>query len=172
MRYRKKIKLIALDWRWFTLISWCQMNRLGHSSSVMHNVEGKTHKHLEELKIMSRKYILFWHFLMKYFQITWVDIHIFLNKNDNTPILQTCLTLCWSCLCSIVGYLVDPLWFWVLRVKNQKTLPSSWVGRNLIFFLIGFFSTFVTVMTFWKCYWTHKFCVDSRYEIISFWCSR
>jgi hypothetical protein len=54
--YCVKTKLIALDWQWETLISWCQMNRLGHSSSVMHNVEGKTHKLLEILKTMSRKH--------------------------------------------------------------------------------------------------------------------
>ena len=35
--------------------SSCQINRLGHSSSVMHNVEGKTHKLLEKLKRASRK---------------------------------------------------------------------------------------------------------------------
>ena len=29
---------------------------------------------------------------MKYFQITWVDIHISININDNTSILHTCLT--------------------------------------------------------------------------------
>ena len=29
--YCVKIKLIALDWQWVTLISWCQMNRDGHS---------------------------------------------------------------------------------------------------------------------------------------------
>ena len=138
-----KIKLIALDWQWVTLISWCQMNRLVHSSPVMHNVEGKTHKLLEKLKITSKKYTYIWHFLMKYFQITWVDIHISLNKNDNTPIVHMCLNLVWSCLCSIAGYLADPLWFWVLRVRNQKTLPSSYVDRNFIFFRkIGFLATF------------------------------
>ena len=131
--YCVKIKLIALDWQWVTLISWCQMNRLGHSSPVMHIVEGKTHKLLEKLKITSRKYTKFQHFFMKYFQITWVDINISRNKNDNTPILHKCLTSCWSCLCSIAGYLADPVWFWVLRVKNQKTLPSSQVHRKLKF---------------------------------------
>ena len=38
-----------------TLISWCQINRLGHSSSVMHNVEGKTQTLLEKLKITTKK---------------------------------------------------------------------------------------------------------------------
>ena len=151
--YCVKIKLIALDWQWVTLIYWCQMNRLGHSSSVMHNVEGKTHKLLEILKITSKKYTYFQQFLMKYFEITWVDIHISLNKNGKTPILHTCLTSCWSCLCSIAGYLVGPLWFLVLRVKNQKTLPSSRVHRKLNFFEKNwFFATFLTVMTVWKCY--------------------
>ena len=26
------------------MISWCKMNRVGHSSPVMHEVEGKAHK--------------------------------------------------------------------------------------------------------------------------------
>ena len=34
--YCVKIKLIALDWQWVTLISWCQMNRDGHSFPVKH----------------------------------------------------------------------------------------------------------------------------------------
>ena len=109
--YCVKIKLIVLDWQWVTLISWCQMNCDGHSSPVMHNVEGKKHKLLAKLKIMSEKYTKFWNILMKYFQITWVDIRISLNKNDNTPILHTCMTLFLSCFCFIAGYLVDPLWF-------------------------------------------------------------
>ena len=131
--YCVKIKLIALNLQWVTLISWCQMNRLGHSSPVFNNTEGKTQKLLKKLKITSRKCTYFWLFLMKYFQITWVDICISLNENNNTPILHTCLTPCWSCLCSIAGYLVDRLWFCFLRVKNQKARPSSWVDRNLNF---------------------------------------
>ena len=129
--YCIKIKLIGPDWQLVTLISWCQVNRLSHSSQVMHKVEGRTHKLLEKLKIMSKKKTLVGHFLMKYFQITWVDIRISLNKNDNTPILHTCLSSCWSFLFSIAGYLEDPLWFWVLRVKNQTTILSNWVDRNL-----------------------------------------
>ena len=41
--YCVMIKLIALDWQWVTLISWCQINRLGHTSPVMHKIVGKTH---------------------------------------------------------------------------------------------------------------------------------
>ena len=62
--YCMKVKLIALDWQWVTLITWCQMNRRGHSSPVMHTVEGKTHTILEKLKITSEKPTLFWHFFV------------------------------------------------------------------------------------------------------------
>ena len=78
--YCVKIKLIALEWQWVTLISWCQMNHLGHSSRVMHKLEGKTHNIFEKLKITSQKSTLFGHFVVKYFQITCVDIWFFLNK--------------------------------------------------------------------------------------------
>ena len=104
--YCVKIKLIALDWQWVTLISWCQMNCLGHRSPVMHKVEGKTHTIMEKFKITSGKSTLFWKKFVKYFQITCVDIWISLNKNDNTPILHTCLTSCWSCLCTTTGHSV------------------------------------------------------------------
>ena len=47
------------------------------------------------------------------------------GENNNTPILHTCLTLCWSCHHSTTGHSVVPLLFWVVRVKKQKTLVSS-----------------------------------------------
>ena len=87
--YCVRIKLLALDWQWVTLISWWQMNRLGHSSPVMHKVGGKTHTMLEKLKIMSGKSTLFCHLFVKYSHITCVDIWISLNKNNYTPILYT-----------------------------------------------------------------------------------
>jgi hypothetical protein len=104
-KYCVKTKLIALDWQWLTLRSWCQMNRNGHSSPVKHKVEGKPHKILEKLKITSGKSTLFGHFCVKYFQITCVNICISLNTNDNTSIFHTCLTSSWSCLRSTAGYL-------------------------------------------------------------------
>ena len=108
--YWVKIKLIALDWQWVTLISWGQMNRLGHSSSVMYNVEGKTHQLLEILKITSRKYTEFQKMLMKYFQITWVDIHISLNKNVNTPIPLYPYTHVWHCVDLVFALLLAIWW--------------------------------------------------------------
>ena len=66
--YCVKIKLIALDWEWVTLISWCQMNRLVHSSLVMHKVDAKTHTILEKLKITSGKSTLFCLFLWSIFR--------------------------------------------------------------------------------------------------------
>ena len=108
MSYRKSItKVIALDWQWVTLRSWCHMNRNSHSSLVKHNVEGKTHKVLETLKIMSGKSTFFGHFFVKYFQVTCVHICVSPNTNYITPILHTHLTLCWSYLRSSDWY----LWF-------------------------------------------------------------
>ena len=49
--------------------------------------------------MMSGKSALYGHFFVKFFQITCVHICIYLNTNENTPILHTCLTLsslyCW-----------------------------------------------------------------------------
>ena len=103
-----------------TMISCCQMNCLGHSSPVMHKVEGKTHTILEKLKIMSGKSTLFWNFFVEYFHITCVDIWISLNKNNNTTILHTCLTSCWSCLFSTTSHLVVTFFGGVVRVKKKN----------------------------------------------------
>ena len=143
-------KLIALDWQWVTLTFWCQINRNGHSSPVMHKVEGKTHNILEKMKITSGKSTLFWYFNVKCFQITCVDICISLNKNDNTTILHKCLILCSSCLCSTARYLVVALWFLVMRVKKQKTKASSWFHKKLNFSEKYDFWQFL-----WKS-WAHK----------------
>ena len=62
--YCVKRKHIALDWQWVTLISWCQMNRLGHSSQVMHKVNI-----FKKLKITSPKSNLFGLFLRSIFLI-------------------------------------------------------------------------------------------------------
>ena len=47
--YCMKTKLIALDWLWGTMLSWCQKICYLQSSSVMHSVEAWTHKSLEKL---------------------------------------------------------------------------------------------------------------------------
>ena len=116
-KYCVKTKVIALEWQWVTLRSWCQMNRNGHSSQIKHKVYGKPHKILEKLKIMSGKSTLFGHFL---WSISCVHICISLNTNDITPILYTCLTLYWSYLRSTGGYLVILLLFWVVPVKKES----------------------------------------------------
>ena len=46
--YFLKTKIIALDWIWVTLWSWCQMNRNGHSFPVKHHVGGKHQENLEK----------------------------------------------------------------------------------------------------------------------------
>ena len=145
--YCVKIKLIALDWQWVTLISWCQMNRLGHSSPVMHKVEGKTHNILEKLKIMSGKSTLFWHFFVKYFQITCVDIWISLNTNNNTPILHTCMTLYWSCLCSTTSHSV---------VKFVFLGCGSVKARNYSVKLVSLKVKLFRKIYFWPLLWQYR----------------
>ena len=66
--YCVKTKVIALGWLWVTLISWCQMNRNGHSSPVQHKVEVKPYKIFEKLKITYRKSTLFGHFFWGIFR--------------------------------------------------------------------------------------------------------
>ena len=117
--YCVKTKIIALDWQWVTLRSWCQMNRNGHRSPVKHKVEGKPHKILEKLKITSGKSTLFGHFFVKQFQITCVHICIYPNTNDNTLILHTCLTLPWCCVCSTASYDDSALVLGRASKKNQ-----------------------------------------------------
>ena len=88
-----------------------------------------------KLKITSGKSIIFGHFFKKYFKVTCVHICISLNTNDIAPILHTCLTWCWSCLCSTAGYLVFLLGFLVPRVKKKKNKSIKLVSREGNFFL-------------------------------------
>ena len=132
--YCVKTKVIALDWQWVTLRSWCQMNHNGQSSPVKNRVEGKPHQILGKIMITSGKSTLFGHFLVKYFEVTCVHICISLDTNDITPKLHTCLTSCWSCLCFTARYLVVLVWFWVVRLKKKKTRASSWFQGNVNFF--------------------------------------
>ena len=130
---------------------WCQMNRLGHSSPAMHKVEGKTHTILEKLKITSGKSTLFWYLVVKYFQITCVDILISLNKNNNTPILHTCLTLCWSCLCSTTGHSVVKFFLGgCASAKVKKTIASSWFHRKLNFLEKSIFGHYYDIIGYIK----------------------
>ena len=66
--YCVKTKVIAMDWQWVTLRSWCQMNPNGHSSPVKHKVDGKPQTIFEKLKIMSGKSTFFGHFLWSIFR--------------------------------------------------------------------------------------------------------
>ena len=116
--YCGKTKLIALDWRWVTLIPWCHKMCDVHSSPVMHNVEGKTIKLLEKLKVLSWKYI---EDFLKHILRSSVFASIFLfNKKHNTLILHTCLTSCWSCLCNTAFHSLIPAWFRFVRLKKQN----------------------------------------------------
>ena len=119
--YCVETKLIALDWQWVTLTFWCQMNRNGHSSPVMHKVEGKTHEILEKMKITSGKSTLFWYFIVKCFQITCVDICFFLLIKIIIPLYFTNV---WFCVPLVFALLLGIWWllfgFWSCAWKSKK----------------------------------------------------
>ena len=123
--YCVKSKVIALDWQWVTLRSWCQMNRNGYSSPFKHKVEGKPHKILEKLNIMSGKWTLFGHFLWSIFRSP-VLTSVFL-------LIQIALSLYfkhfWLCVDLVFALLLDNWWFCFLlghASEKEKTRASSW----------------------------------------------
>ena len=105
--YCVKTKVIALDWQWVTLRSWCQMNRNGHSSPVKHKVEGKQKNILEKLMITSGKSTFFGHFFVKYFRSP-VFTSVFLLIQMIKPLYFTHV---WLCVDLIFALLMDIWWF-------------------------------------------------------------
>jgi hypothetical protein len=72
-----------------------------------------------------------------------INIRMSLYKNNNTPIFHTCLTSCWSCLCSTTGHLVVHILGGVVEVKNRKkNIVSSWFHRKLNFLEKSIFGHF------------------------------
>ena len=133
------------------------MNCNGHSPPVKHKVDGKPHKILEKLKITSAKSTFFCKKFCEVFFVTCVHICISLNTNDITPILLTCLTLCWSYLWSTGWYLVILLLFWVVPMKKKKTRASSLFQGKVIFFENLIFNHFYeSYWDFLKWYSSHK----------------
>ena len=105
-----------LDWQWWTLKFWCQMNCDGHSSPVMH----------KKLKITSGKSLLLWYFLWNIFSS---PVRLYYN----TTILHKCVILCWSCLHSNDNYLEVSLWFWVVGMKKKKKNNSIKFSKKIDF---------------------------------------
>ena len=105
--YCVKTKVIVLDWQWVPLRSRCQMIRNCHSSPVKNKVEGKPHKILKKLKIMSGKSTLFGHFFVKYFRSP-VFISVFLLIQMMLPLY---FTHAWLCVDLVFALLLDILWF-------------------------------------------------------------
>ena len=157
--YCVKTKVIALDWQWVTLRSWCQMNRNGHSSPVKHKVEGKPpsiklkanhrnghsspvkhkvkgkpHKILEKLKITSGKSTLFGHFLWSIFRSP-VFTSVFLLIQMIKPLY---FTHAWLRVDLIFALLMDIWWFCFgfrsCKWKRKKTRASSWFQGKVNFF--------------------------------------
>ena len=107
--YCVKTKVIAMDWQWVTLRSWCQINRNGHSSPVKHKVQGKLHKILEKLKIMSGKSNLFGRFFVKFFFRLPEFTSVFLLIQIIKPLYFTHV---WLCVDLIFALLMNIWWFY------------------------------------------------------------
>ena len=94
----------------------------------------------KEIEYNVLKISLIYTSFVKYFQITYVHICISLNTKDIMPILHTCLTLSWSCLCSTALVLgraseID---------KNNSVKLVLWEVKH--FWKIKFLITFMTVI--------------------------
>ena len=67
------------------------------------------------------------------------------------------------------GYLMIPLWFWVMRVKKTKAITSSWYNGKLNF---SEKSKFLTLLCQFlideKWYSSHKLSEDLGYELYFF----
>ena len=124
--YCVETKLISLDWQWVTLTCWCQMNRNGHSSPVMHKVEGKTHESLEKMKITSGKSTLFWYFLWSVFRSPMLT-YVFLLIKMIIPLyfrhVWFCVPLVFALLLAILRLLFG-FWSCAWKSKKQKTKVS------------------------------------------------
>ena len=160
-----KTKVIALNWQWVTLRSWCQMNHNGHSSPVKHKVEGKPHKILEKLKITSGKWTIFGHFLWIIFRSP-VVTYVFLLIQMIKPLYFTHV---WLRVDLIFALLMDIWRFLVVRVKKKKTRAScSFQGKVNLFENLIFNHFYESHWHFKKWYSSHKFSLHLRYEIIFF----
>ena len=164
-----KTKVIVLDWQWVTLRSWCQMNRNGHSSPVMHNDEGKPHEMFEKLKQTSGKSALFGHFLWSilghlcshlYFSwSTWFYSYTS-HMSDFVLILSSLYLWIFGGSALALGH----------ASEEKKTRPSIWFQGKANFFKNLIFNHFYE--SHWhlqKLYSSHKFTKYLRYGIIFFW---
>ena len=107
--YCVKIKLIALDWQWVTLISWCQMNRDIDSSPAIHKMEGETHFFLEKLRIRPWKSTFFWRFFCEVISDHFCSHLFFFLKIQ--MILPQYFTHVWLCLDLFFPLLLAIWWF-------------------------------------------------------------
>ena len=151
-------KIMALDWQWLTLRSWCQMNRKSHSSPVKHKVDGKPHKILEKLKITSRKSTLFGHFLWSIFRSP-VFTSVFLLIQMIFPLY---FTQVWLCVDLIYALLMDIWWFCVgfgsCEWERKKQEHQVGFKGKLTFLQIRFLTTFMKVIDIFKFFYaSHNF---------------
>ena len=148
--YCVKTKVIALDWQWVTLRSWCQMNRNGHSSPVKHNVEDKPHEMFEKLKITSWKSTYLDIFLWSIFRSP-VFTSVFLLIHMILPIYFTHV---WLRVDLIFALLMDIWWFcfgfgsceWKRKKQDRQV---GFKGRQT-FLKIWFLTTFMKIIDIFK----------------------
>ena len=154
------------DWPWYLDIKQT-VTFIAFQTCI--KLKAKNIKLCRNLRLHLENRPYFYIFSVQFFQITCVHIWISLNKNYNTPILNTCLSLCWLCVHSTTNHWVVLLWFRFVQVKKQKTSASTWLFRKL---------NFSEKSGFWPLLWqsgfyekgctTHNFCVDSRYDFFLF----
>ena len=113
--YCVKTKVIALDWQWVTLRSWCQINRNGQSSPVKNKVEGKPHQILGKIMITSGKTTLFGHFLWSIFRSP-VFTSVFLLIQMILPLY---FTHAWLCV-DLVFTLLQGIWWFCFGFGSCK----------------------------------------------------
>ena len=148
--YCVKIKLIALDWQWVTLISWCQMNRDVHSSPAMHKVEGETHFFWEiednDLKI-NLILMFFCEVISDYF-----CSHLYFSKYKwyypNTSHMSVFVLILFSLYCWLFddsAFVLGPA---SKKDKNNSVQLVSWEVK--LFWKIKFLTTFMKFFNIWK----------------------
>ena len=125
------------------------MNCNGHSSPVNQKVEGKTHKILEKLKIMSEKLTLFGNFCEVF--SGHLCSHLYFSKckwyypyTSHMPDFMLILSLLY---CWLFG--VSALVLGRGSKKEEKNRASSWFQEKINFFLLNLILT-MTVIDIWE----------------------
>ena len=112
-----RLKLIALEWYWVTMIFRCKTNPEIHCSPAMQNVQDKTKKLVYTFVKAFGKFTIFSSFMDQFFLITFVCSWNSLRNLLHAYFLQHF----WH-----FGYFSSAiLQIWRVEVKNHQSPPSS-----------------------------------------------